>query len=286
MPEKTTSLKMAVRTFEPFEAAIAEIWGQFSEHTGTGLDLDIVPLELKDLHRGVVEQKGLKNGNWDIALINTDWIAEVYASEAAENLQPYIERHPPAEFPDGWSQSLLDMQLFGDELIGLPFHDGPECLIYRKDLFDNPKEKKRFKAVCGKELNPPETWKDFVNIAHFFYRPEDNLYGSAWAAYPDGHNTVFDFALQVWTRNGELTDEDGEVILNTSAAIEGMKFYRGLLQDQKAVHPQCAEFDSVKAGMAFSRGEVAMMVNWFGFASCCEFHEVSKIKDNVSITSI
>ncbi|MCW9705291.1 extracellular solute-binding protein [Aliifodinibius sp. 1BSP15-2V2] len=277
---------MAVRIFEPFEVAIAEMWEQFCHHRGTDFELDIVPLELEDLHREAVAQEGLKNGSWDLALINTDWIAELYAKEAAKNLKPYIDRNPPIEFPDGWSESLLKMQQFGDDIIGLPFHDGPECLIYRTDLFEDPDEQQKFKEEYRKELKPPETWEDFVDIAHFFHRPEDNLYGSVWAAYPDGHNTVFDFALQVWTRGGELTNANGEVVLNTSAAVEGMEFYRKLLQDRQAVHPQCADFDSVKAGMAFARGEVAMMVNWFGFASLCEFHEESKTKGNVNITSI
>src|SRR5699024_1152265 len=286
MPEQTASLKIAIRAFKPFEDAIAEMWEQFCEHRSVDLELDILPMELENLHRQVIDNGGLKNGNWDLALINTDWIAEVYATGAAENLQPYIDRHPPADFPDGWSESLLKLQQFGDETVGLPFHDGPECLIYRTDLFEDPEERKRFKAAYGKELKPPETWEDFMDIAHFFHRPEDNLYGSVWAAYPDGHNTVFDFALQVLTRGGDLTSEDGDVILNSPAAVRGMEFYRKLLQDQQAVHPKCADFDSVKSGMAFARGEVAMMVNWFGFASLCEFHNESQTKGDVSITSI
>ena len=35
--------------------------------------------------------------------------------------------------------------------------------------------------------------------------------------------------------------------------------------------------------MAFARGEVAMMVNWFGFASMCEVYEESKVKGKVDI---
>ena len=31
-------------------------------------------------------------------------------------------------------------------------------------------------------------------------------YGTVFAAFPDGHNTLYDFALQLWSRGGELTD--------------------------------------------------------------------------------
>ena len=43
------------------------------------------------------------------------------------------------------------------KIYGLPFHDGPECLIYRKDLFENENEKLAFKKVYGRELAPPRT---------------------------------------------------------------------------------------------------------------------------------
>src|SRR5699024_6747577 len=63
-------------------------------------------------------------------------------------------------------------------------------------------------------------------------------------------------------------------------------FYRSILRDELAVHPKCANFDSVKAGLAFARGEVAMMVNWFGFASLCEVHPQTKTRGKVDITTI
>jgi multiple sugar transport system substrate-binding protein len=38
--------------------------------------------------------------------------------------------------------------------------------------------------------------------------------------------------------------------------------------------------------MAFARGEAAMMVNWFGFASMCEVIDESRVKGKVDITDI
>lgn len=277
---------MAIRSFKPFEHAIKKIWQRYCKSKGTGLELKLVPMELESLYEEVIERKGLKKGVWDIALLNTDWIAEAYSSQAVADLSSFIEEHSPDTYPDGWPESLLRMQKFGDHIAGLPFHDGPECLIYRKDLFERSVEREKFREKTGKELKPPETWEDFVEIAQFFQRPDDNLYGSVWAAYPDGHNTVFDFCLQLWTRGGTLTGGNDEIVLNTSAAREGLAFYRDILQNGKVVHPDCGKFDSVASGMAFLRGEAAMMINWFGFASLCEVHDESKTKGKVNIVSI
>lgn len=286
MTRQNNTLKIAVRTFEPFESALQKIWRAYCEQTGCTLDLEAVPMDLEKLHSEILGTDGLKKGNWDIAHLNTDWVAEAYASGSVFDLNRYIEKKPPQDYPRGWSASLLDLQKFGDEIVGLPFHDGPECLIYRKDLFGNITEQQKFYEQHGRELYPPETWEEFLEVARFFQRPDDELYGSVFAAYPDGHNTVFDFCLQLWTRGGEIAGPDGDITIESPAARKGLQFYRSILQDDTAVHPGCADFDSVKSGMAFARGEVAMMVNWFGFAALCEVHEDSTTKGKVDITTV
>lgn len=283
-PEKT--LRVAVRKFGPFESAVQKIWERYRQETGTKLSMEMVPLELHELYQSTIAEGGLKKGDWDVAIINTDWIYEAYTSSAIENLKPYLDKDPAEGFPEGWSPSLLSLQQFGNAITGLPFHDGPECLIYRKDLFEDKEEQQSFFEQSGKRLQPPQSWEDFQEIAEFFQRPEENLYGTAFAGFPDGHNTVFDFCLQLWTRGGKLTDEKGKIRIDTEAAHNGLLFYRQMLQNVNAVHPASPKFDSVQSGQAFERGEVAMMVNWFGFASVCEVSEDSRVKGKVDVALI
>lgn len=278
--------RIAVRKFDAFESAIAKIWKSFCEKTGCKLELEAIPLDLHPLYDTILKEKGLANGTWDVSLINTDWITEAYASNAIEDLTPFIKNNPPEDFPNGWSRSLLYKQEFDDKVVALPFHDGPECLIYRKDLFESIEEGVAFYEKYGKPLEIPKTWDDLMEVAEFFNRPSENLYGTTFAAYPDGHNTVFDFCLQLWTRGGDLFDASKKINLNSDAAIEGMEFYRKALKNSNAIHPNSREFDSVQSGLAFANGNLAMMVNWFGFASMCEFLEDSKVKGKVDIANV
>ena len=71
---------------------------------------------------------------------NTDWIFDAVNSKAVENLSPLISQNPPQNYPEGWHHSLLHLQEINNQVYGLPFHDGPECLIFRKDLFENKTE--------------------------------------------------------------------------------------------------------------------------------------------------
>ena len=92
-------------------------------------------------------------------------------------------------------------------------------------------------------------------------------YGTVFAAFPDGHNTLYDFALQLWSRGGELTDSTGRPLLTTPVAIAALEFYRRVVRDPALCHPQSPQLDSTQSGDLFLAGEVAMMANWFGFAA-------------------
>jgi len=280
------TIRIAVRKFGPFETALQKLWDDYCETSGCVLKAEMVPMDLNDLHRMTLEDHGLKTGDWDIAHIVTDWLLEAWESGALEDLQPYIARNAPQGFPTGWSDSLLNMQKFDTAIAGLPFHDGPECLIYRKDLFEDSKEQQAFYDMHGKHLHVPKTWDDFRTVARFFYRPKQKLYGTVSAGLPDGHNTVFDFCLQLWARGGSLINNNDSVDINTPAAGEGLAFYRDILRDKKAIHPNTMQYESVQAGMAFARGEAAMMVNWFGFASMCEVTDECAVKGKIDIAPI
>ncbi|MDA6068259.1 extracellular solute-binding protein [Flavobacterium sp. AC] len=279
-------IRIAVRKFDPFESTLQKLWDLFCIKNNVQIEAEMIPLELHDIYEETITNQGLKNGKWDIAHLNTDWIFDAANEKAVLDLTSSINHNPPQDYPEGWSQSLLNLQQVNNGIYGLPFHDGPECLIFRKDLFENNIEKENFKKQLGYELNPPKTWQQFVEIATFFNRPEQNLYGCIFANYPDGHNMVFDFCLQLWTRGESLLNDQNQININNPVAIEALDFYRKIVNNKNAVHPKSKEFGSVEAGMAFAEGQAAMAINWFGFASMCEVIDESKVKGKVDITEL
>jgi multiple sugar transport system substrate-binding protein len=266
-----SQFRIAVRAFPPFESAIRKQWESFESQAHTGLQLEAVPLDLHPLHAALF---GPASENYDSAFVVTDWIGEAAASNALLDLSPYLAASPPQGYPDAWTHSLLRFQQVGGRILALPYHDGPECLIYRQDLFEDS------------GLVPPTTWEDFHRIARLLNRPSENRYGAVFAAYPDGHNTVYDFCLQLWSRGGELLDAAGRPQLNSQPARQALRFYREILRDSSAVHPRSGEFDSVKSGYAFANGEVALMVNWFGFAAMSQTAVESKVRDRVAVAAV
>lgn len=274
MISREKTFRIALRRFGPFETSIRQQWDSYCALTGCTFTLEAVPFDLHPLHDALFGQHGLKNGDWDVAFVVTDWLAEAQATGALHDLAPHLATSAPADYPAGWVPSLLRAQQFGDSVLGLPYHDGPECLIYRPDL------------LAAANLRPPETWAEFHASARLLSRPAESRWGTVFAAYPDGHNTVYDFCLQLWTRGGELFDASHRLLLDQPTARESLAYLRDLLNDGAATHPRSPELDSVQSGFAFARGEVAMMVNWFGFASMSETIAESRVKGRVAIAPI
>lgn len=213
---------------------------------------------------------GLKNGDWDIAFVVTDWMADAVAGGTLRDIAPDMARAPVPDYPDGWSPALTQVQQFGEANYGLPDHDGLECLVYRTDLFADPVEQASFAQRFGYPLAVPRTWDAFADVAEFFTRPDDGPYGTVLAGFPDGHNTLYDFCLQLWSRGDELPDSDGRPALDTPEAAEALDYQRLLAGSRAHTPPHPEEIDSVRSSELFASRAMAMMVNWFGFAAVCE----------------
>lgn len=139
--------------------------------------------------------------------------------------------------------------------------------MYRADLFEDASRRDAFRAQFFRELAPPVTWEEFEQTARFFTEAAAGLYGTVFAAFPDGHNTLYDFAIQLWSRGGELLNASGEPYLTTPQALAALDFYRRVVRDPFICHPRSPRLDSTQSGDLFLAGEVAMMPNWFGFAA-------------------
>jgi multiple sugar transport system substrate-binding protein len=285
MADRASTFRVAVRRFPPFAEAIAQQWAAFEAEHQTGLQLDAQSFDLNPLVDTLFTKHGLRDGKWDIAFVVTDWMADAVAEGALRNIAPDMARQPVPGYPDGWAPALLEVQQFGDAVYGLPYHDGPECLIYRTDLFADPLEQDNFERRYGYPLAVPRTWDAFADVAEFFTRPEAGLYGTVLAGFSDGHNTVYDFCLHLWSRGGELLAGDGCPTLATPEAIAALDFYRLLVRSRSHTPPHPEEIDSVRSGELFASGAVAMMVNWFGFAAVCE-QPGCPVKGKTAVTTL
>lgn len=275
------SLKLISREFSGFEASFAAQAAHFEGlHDEWRMDRDFE--ELHHLYDRMIMAQEAKTGDYDLFLCVTDWLPEAIRDGLLTPLDDYLRQDPPEGWPDAWSPSMRGLQTAADgSIYGIAYHDGPEMFIYRSDLFENPAERRAFAEQYGYELQVPSTWPQFLDAARFFTRPEEGLHGALVAAYPDGHNNVYDFLIHLWSRGGELVTKDWKPAFHSAVGEEALQFYKDLLHKHKVVPMHALDMDSVKSGHYFAQGSVAMMWNWCGFAAVAEMPGISRIIGNV-----
>jgi multiple sugar transport system substrate-binding protein len=255
------SLKIAVRDWSAFERAIGshiEAWSGDAEF----VSFDIGEHELRFV-------SGSDPGDFDLFLSVTDWIPEGAKNGAFVDLTSRFEDDPPVGWPEGWHKAMHQLVEFDGAVWGLPYHDGPQVLHYRKDLFEDPEEQQRFKDLSGFDLRPPKSWPEFLDVAVYFTRPLEGLWGACMGAYPDGHNNVYDFLVHLWSRGGELLT-DGRPSFASREGEEALQFMHNLVHVNQVVEKTCLDLNSVESGDYYASGRAAMMWNWSGFAVTAE----------------
>lgn len=136
---------------------------------------------------------------------------------------------------------------------------------YRKDLFEDPEEMAAFEAEYGYPLAPPENYDQLRDIAMFFTRPEEDLYGLAIYTQADYDALTMGVENVFFSFGGEWQDENNNVmgVVNSPEAVAGVEFYRSLYECCQAPGLSNAFFAEVND--AFIGGKVAMGMNYFAF---------------------
>lgn len=263
------TLRFVGRPFDGFERALERQVASFNDHRDADLELVRDHRPLPEIHDELVETGDIADSTYDLFLCLSDWLPTLAEDGLLAPLDDRVRADPPEDWPDGWADSMRDLVTYDGTLYGIPYHDGPELFHYREDLFESVEEQHAFYEEYGRPLHVPKTWTEFLEVAEFFTRPEEDLWGTVLAALPDGHNNVYDFFIQLWSRGGEVT-VDGEPAFDSEAGLDALQFYHDLIHEYEVAPPESVELESVEAGQFYADGKAAMMWNWAGFGAMAE----------------
>jgi len=209
---------------------------------------------------------GNKTTSFDIVVGDSQWLGRGATSKLYVDLTDWLPTvvdvktiHPQAlkylcEYPGGSSH-----------YYAAPCETDAVGFAYRKDWFEDPKEKAAFKAKHKRELAVPTTWDEFKEIAEFFNRPAQKHYGCALLTGRGYDALVMGFQPFLWDFGGSWGDPDSHQVkgvLDTPAAADGLKLMKSLLAYAPNDGPN---MDYGKALEAFTSGSTAMAMNYFAF---------------------
>ncbi|HUR29630.1 MAG TPA: extracellular solute-binding protein [Planctomycetota bacterium] len=138
-------------------------------------------------------------------------------------------------------------------------------LAYRKDWFDDPKEKAAFQAKFGRELAVPATWEEFKQVAEFFQRPAEKRYGCVFPTGRGYDSLTMGLQNLLWAFGGMWHDPASNKVagfLDTPGTAAAVDFFGSLIR----LGPKGSENLDYGAVLEnFSNGSTAMIVNYFAF---------------------
>lgn len=246
-----------------------EFWKSEFEKAGIRIQIIEVPFE------GVYEKEKTEfiagTGAFDVVTFYPSYIGDFAGNGYLEPLDDYMKKQPSEVWDPNPSDVLAPFWelycKFGGKVYALPIDGDVHMLMYRKDLVDHPEEQAAFKAKYGKDLKPPETWDDWLQIGAFFTRKKGeklagqvldrNFYGSAEFA-----KRGFSFAWFVdrWAAFGEpYFDENMKPLVNSPNAVKALQNF---LDSLKNAPPDVRGYGYDELRDAFLKGNVAMVVQW------------------------
>jgi multiple sugar transport system substrate-binding protein len=147
----------------------------------------------------------------------------------------------------------------------VPLEGDANGWAYRKDYFEDPKEKAAFKEKYGYDLDVPKTWGQLKDIAEFFHRPQENRYGVAIYTQKDYDAITMGVQNVVFAWGADLGDPKTyrvNGVLNTPGGVEALKFYKELY---KFTPPDWGNVFFQGNNQAITEGLAAMSMNYFAF---------------------
>lgn len=250
--------------------ALVELSKDFTAETGIGMKFEFVPWPnfadrmLNELNSGgklcdllIGDSQwiggGAENGHY--VKLNDFFEAEGISMDDFAPATVYAYSTWPKGTPNYWA---------------LPAMGDANAWFYRKDWFSKPEIQEAFKAEYGRDLAPPQTQRELMEIARFFQGREidgQTRYGINIFTErgSEGITMGATGALYAWGFKYENTPGkyDMEGAVNSPEAVEALEFYKELYKCCTA--PGYTDSYMQESLDSFKSGQVAMAMNWFAF---------------------
>ncbi|TNB47482.1 sugar ABC transporter substrate-binding protein [Martelella lutilitoris] len=254
---------------DQFAPVIAELAPKFEEETGATVKVDILDYGSL-LTKTTADYIGDTEG-YDLVTMDIVWAGEYAENGYSVELSDLIERDAEEiDVDDIYPNLMMGLGNYEGQQVAFPFAGYANVLAYNKTRLDE----------AG--LEAPTTMEEFVAAAEKLTDPDAGLYGFV-ANGQKGPASAQDWMQYNSEMGGAIMGEDGMPTLNSDANVESLKVYRDLFR--KAAPPGAAGYDWGGREESFRQGVAALMQTWSVGAPGYYNPEISKVVDDVAITT-
>lgn len=207
-----------------------------------------------------------QNSKYDIFVIWYPELGTLVKEDAIIDLTSWIEENKKILQPNDFIPIIYDSYtLQNNRRWAIPFDGDTHILFYRKSL------------LAKHNLNPPETWDDYLNVSRKITEKEkqNGIYGSAIMAYKVPVLILSSFLNRVGSYGGQLLSSDGQPTLDTPEVLAALQ---ALIEHSKYALPSPLETSFEVSRDAFLSGRVAMVEQWTDIGVMAEDSSESSIR--------
>jgi multiple sugar transport system substrate-binding protein len=243
---------------------LQELGKDFEKETGIAVTVHQTPWP--DYQNQVNLEFGNKETKFDIVIGDSQWIGRGASKGLYVELTDWLKGavdmstvHPRAakylcEYPSG-----------SGRYWAAPCETDAIGIAYRKDWFEDAKEREAFKAKYNRELKAPDTYEEMRDVAEFFTRPADKRYGVSWLTGRGYDALTMGFEQVLYAFGGSWGDEKTFQVkghINNDGAVAGLEYFKSMMP---FAPPGGANLDYGQCLEPFHNGSTAMLVNYFAF---------------------
>lgn len=216
------------------------------------------------------EMKKKEDAAFDMVVGDSQWLGRGSREGHYIELTKWIEDKQIArKMTDASMTGYSEFPKHSGHYWAIPLEGDAMGFSYRKDLFEDPNEKRAFKAKYGYELSVPETWYQLKDIAEFFYRPDEDFYGVLVWCEPEYDGITMGIESLVWAWGADLGNHrtyQVQGLLNSPQGIEALKFYKELNQYNNPDWAYHYLDTNRSSNQPMMDGKVAMAMGYFAIS--------------------
>lgn len=246
-----------------------DIWAE--DFAAMGINVQVTGVPFAGVYEKLKTEFVAQTGAFDVVTFYPSYIGDFAGNGYLLPLDDFMTRQPASVWDPHQEDVLAPFRLLYNQWAGQTYAltiDGDVlAFMYREDLMNHEGERQAFEEQYGRELTPPETWDEYLEVGAFFTRDagetlagevlEDPFYGSA-----EFGARGFSYA---WFMNRAASagvmpfDEDMNPTINTQASVDALQ---NMVDSLENAPPDVLSFGYDELRDAFISDRVAMVVQW------------------------
>jgi multiple sugar transport system substrate-binding protein len=266
----------------PTAEAVMKVLPEFEDLTGITVNYETADFDvMRERYTGDFVAK---TGSWDLVSWAYQLIPEWANAGYLVPLEKFLN-DPDVVGPyyniDDIIESIWRVQIWRKDFTGPPYHymicskSDIFMMVYRKDLFEDPKVKASFEKKYGYELAPPKDYNQLMDVAEFFTKsinPDSPVEYGFIQPYAVGDPICCSYYPLLFGFGTDFFDENMYPIFDNPAAVAALDYLKGLL---KYAPPGANTMHYDPSFGVYQTGKAAIMFNWDAFFPALEDPSIS-----------